>query len=494
MTQWQPWQDLLDTYWPHVVLIVSIAASVLATVHIAMTKQDVKAAIGWVAVVILSPLLGATFYLFAGVNRIRQERLTAQRDLAEHEIVALDRLVVPNLQPYADSYFEALRVLGDKVCRNALLKGNHVSILQSGDQTYAAMLKAIAEAQHCVALQSYIFDHDAIGTQIAQALIDAKNRGVQVRVLIDAVGAKYSHPPITKQLERGGVQVARFLPTVIGLRLVYANLRSHRKLLLVDSDLALAGGMNIRSGFTREFAGDSRANDTHFKITGPATRQLLDSFAHDWEFTTGEPLSASPWFDHMTEAVSASLDADRQSTPVRVVLSGPDRTMGSNQGLILGALSVAQRHVRIQSPYFLPDMVLIGALVTAARRGVIVDVLIPGSNNLKLVSAAMQAQLGLMVKEGVRIWRSSGPFDHSKLFTVDDQWSFVGSSNLDPRSLRLNFELDLEIVDRELGQQLGQRIDENMAKATLVQWDELQAQPFWLKLRNRLIWLASPYL
>ncbi len=492
--QWQSWQDLLHTYWPHVVLIVSIAASVVATIHIAMTKQDVKAAIGWVAVVLLSPLLGATFYLFAGINRVRQERLSAQRDLAEHEIVALDKLVVPSLKPYADDHFEALRVLGNKVCRNALLKGNQVSILKSGDQTYAAMLKAIAQAQHYIALQSYIFDHDAIGTQIAQALIDAKNRGVQVRVLIDAVGAKYSRPPITRQLERGGVQVARFLPNVIGVRLVYANLRSHRKLLLVDGELALAGGMNIRSGFTREFAGDNRANDTHFKITGPATRQLLDSFAHDWEFTTGEHLPSSPWFDRLAEVTSEPQAETDHKMPVRVVLSGPDRTMGSSQGLILGALSVAQCHVRIQSPYFLPDMVIIGALVTAARRGVKVDVLIPGNNNLKLVSAAMQAQLGLMVKEGVRIWRSSGPFDHSKLFTVDDQWSFVGSSNLDPRSLRLNFELDLEIIDRDLGQQIGQRIDENMVNATLVQWDELQAQPFWLKLRNRLIWLASPYL
>ena len=503
--EWQSVQDMLHIYWPHVVLTVSIAASVLATIHIAMTKQDVKAAIGWVAVVILSPLLGATFYLFAGINRIRHERLSAQRDLAEHEIVALDRLVVQSLKPHADAYFEALRTLGDKVCRNELLKGNQVSIMKSGDQTYAAMLQAIAQAKHCIALQSYIFDHDAIGTQIAQALIDAKDRGVQVRVLIDAVGAKYSRPPITRLLERGGVKVARFLPNVIGVRLGYANLRSHRKLLLVDSDLALAGGMNIRSGFTTEFAGENRANDTHFKITGPATRQLMDSFAHDWEFTTGEQLPDSPWFDRppvvmqdqgmVQQTLPSSPQHDIQhNTPVRVVLSGPDRTMGSSQGLILGALSVAQRHVRIQSPYFLPDMVLIGALVTAARRGVIVDVLIPGNSNLKLVSAAMQAQLGIMVKEGVRIWRSTGPFDHSKLFTVDDQWSFVGSSNLDPRSLRLNFELDLEVIDRELGQQLGQRIDEHMAKATLVQLDELQAQPFWLRLRNRLIWLASPYL
>jgi len=486
---WQDWSAIMQAYWTHVVLGVSVLASVLATIHIAMTKQDVKSAIGWVAVVIFSPLLGATFYLFAGINRIRQERVLAQREMAEHELAVMDRLIVQDLAEYADPYLDALRVLGDNVCRNELLKGNRVELLCTGDETYPAMLEAIASAERCIALQSYIFDHDPIGIKIAQALIDAQRRGVQVRVLIDAIGAKYSRPPITRMLKAAGVPVARFLPTAIGLRLVYANLRSHRKLLVVDGSLALAGGMNIRSGFMTAFAGEGRANDTHFRLEGPVSRQLMDSFAHDWQFTTGESLKTAPWFDTMPREL-----VSQDPTPVRVVPSGPDKTMGSNQGMILGALSVARRRVRIQSPYFLPDVVLMGALVTAARRGVIVDVLIPGHNNLKLVSAAMEAQLELLVKGGVRVWRTSGAFDHSKLLTIDNQWSYVGSSNIDPRSLRLNFELDLEVFSRSLAQQLGQRIDAKMEKATLVTLAELQATPFWLRLRNRLIWLVSPYL
>lgn len=486
---WQHLTVVMQGYWPHVVLAVSLLASVLATIHIAMTKQDVKSAIGWVAVVIFSPLIGATFYLFAGINRIRQQRVSAQREMAKHESVVMERLVVQNLAEHADPYLDPLRTLGDNVCQNELLIGNRVEILNTGDETYPAMLEAIGSAKRCIALQSYIFDHDGIGIKIAQALIDAQKRGVQVRVLIDAVGAKYSRPPITRLLKAGGVPTARFLPTAIGLRLVYANLRSHRKLLVVDGCRALAGGMNIRSGFMTEFLGEGRANDTHFRLEGPIARQLMNSFAHDWEFTTRENLPTAPWFEPMPKAL-----VERSAAPVRVVPSGPDRTMGSNLSMIVGALSVAREHVRIQSPYFLPDVVLMGALVTAARRGVVVDVLIPGHNNLKLVGAAMEAQLELLIKGGVRVWRSGGAFDHSKLLTVDNQWSYVGSSNIDPRSLRLNFELDLEVFSRALAQQLTQRIDAQIAGARVVTLPELQAVPFLVRLRNRLIWLVSPYL
>ncbi|UOD51562.1 cardiolipin synthase [Orrella daihaiensis] len=480
--------QLLERYWPHIVLVVSILASLATAVHAAMTKQDVRAAIGWVAVVILSPLLGATFYLFAGINRVRRARVTQQRRLAQPGRESIDRLEVKHLGQAFDDHIKPLKRLGNEVNKNVVLRGNQIEMLVGGDQTYPAMLEAIATARTSIALQSYIFDHDGIGIRIAQALIDAQQRGVKVRVLIDSVGAKYSRPPITRMLQDAGIAVGRFLPTAIGLRLVYANMRSHRKLLVVDGDLALTGGMNIREGFMREFAGDDVAVDTHFKVSGPVARHLMESFAHDWEFTTGERLEGEAWFASIpTESVV-------QGVPIRVVLSGPDRAIGRNQSMLLGALSVARNHVRIQSPYFLPEPVLIGALVTAARRGVQVDIVIPANNNLKLVSAAMEAQLDLLLHGGVHVWRANGAFDHSKLMTVDDQWCYVGSSNVDPRSQRLNFELDIEVFDHELARALAKSIDNKINHAKRATLAELANRPFWVRLRNRFIWLASPLL
>lgn len=478
----------MSDYWPHIILVLSLAASTAATIHAAMTKQDVRAAIGWVAIVIFSPLLGALFYFFAGINRIRQERVSQQRVLEEHDLMLIDRLVIKHSLPDWPHEFAALRRAGDSIARYKLLRGNSVELLDGGDQTYPAMIQAIESAKKSIAMQSYIFDHDRMGLRIAQALIDAHTRGVEIRVLIDAVGAKYSHPPITGMLTKGGVPTARFLPTAIGMRLAYANLRSHRKLLVVDGELALAGGMNIREGFTTEFGQNQMSRDTHFRIKGPATRQLMDSFAHEWEFTTKERLDGAQWFNSVNDVVQ---DAN---IPIRVVTSGPDRTVGTNQSMVMAALSVAQHHVRIQSPYFLPDIVLVGALVTAARRGVIVDVVIPGNNNLKLVSAAMDAQLDQLVSADVRIWKSTGAFDHSKLMTVDGLWSYAGSSNLDPRSLRLNFELDLEMYDQKMAHTIESRIDQTIETSNRVTLESLRSKPFGIQLRNRLIWLASPYL
>ena len=482
-------QHVFTEYWPHILFVISGLASAAAAIHAAMTKHDVRAAIGWVAVVLFSPLLGAGFYLVAGINRIRKQRVSQQRSHTTIPQEVIHRLLVDDVASVSGPQFSALKTLGDRVSDFKLLGSNSIRLLDGGDETYPAMLEAIKGAQRSIALQSYIFDHDEVGVELAQALIDAQARGVAVRVLIDAVGAKYSRPPIVHMLEKGGVQTARFMRPVIGVRLVYANLRSHRKLLVIDGTHGFTGGMNIRAGFVTAIAKESVTRDTHFQVGGPVVYQLMINFAHDWQFTTQEKLSGPEWF-----STSTADFIEKGGVPLRCVPSGPDSTLESTHDMLLGALSVAQRHVRIQSPYFLPDVSLVAALATAARRGVLVDIVIPGANNLKLVNAAMMAQIDQLILTGCRVWRSSGTFDHSKLFTVDGGWSYVVSSNLDPRSLRLNFELDLEVYDRALAQQLDARIDATISSAERITIRSLMRRPFLLRLRDKIVWLASPYL
>lgn len=480
--------QLLLNYWPHIVFTVSTVVGAGAAVHAAMTKQDVRAAIGWVGVTLFSPLFGAAAYFVAGVNRIRRTRVSQQRD---ELMIAYAREPQPcdvDVVPHSAPQFASLKTLTDHISRFQLLGANAVQPLAGGDETYPAMLHAIRDAQHTIALQSYIFDNDPIGQEIAQAIIEAHRRGVQVRVLIDAVGARYSRPPIVRMLKRGGVPTARFMTNPMGvLRMPYANLRSHRKILVVDGKIGFSGGMNIRAAFVRALSLDQTNRDTHFRYEGPMVAQLLSVFAHDWDFTTGESLANEAWFNHAANHAAGQV-------PVRCVPSGPDRSMGSTHDILLGALAVAQRHVRIQSPYFLPDQMLIGALATTARRGVRVDIVIPDKNNLRLVDYAMSAQLDQVIRRGCRVWRATGAFDHSKLMTVDDAWSYTGSSNLDPRSLRLNFELDTEIYDRDVAQWISGRIDAVIASARAETLSTLQNMPFAKRLRNKIIWLATPYL
>jgi len=478
-------EALLAEYWPHIFFALSLVLGTGAAVHAAMTKRDVRAAIAWVGVVVFSPMFGPLLYFVAGVNRVRRERVSQARDEAWSALAPVQDADV-DVAPVAGPQFASLKTLGDRVSMFPLLGGNAVAPLDGGDEAYPAMLAAIRQAQRSIVLQTYIFDSDPVGREIAQALIDAHQRGVVVRVLIDAVGSTYSHPPIHRMLARGGVRTALFMSKVVGWRLPYANLRSHRKILVADARLALTGGMNIRAGFTRAHSGGRPARDAHFRLEGPVVWQLLGSFARDWQFTTGEDLNGHP-------ALAPGF-APAGRVPARCVPSGPDRTMGSTHDMLLGALAVAQRRVRIQSPYFLPDQPLIGALATAARRGIEVDIVIPGANNLRLVNYAMTAQLDQVIRTGCRVWRAAGPFDHSKLMSVDGAWCYVGSSNLDPRSLRLNFELDVELYDPATARWVDERIGGLIAGARQETLETLAALPFAKRLRNKIIWLASPYL
>lgn len=479
-------KTLLADYWPHIFFVVSVAASAAAAIHAAMTKHDVRAAIGWVGIILFSPLFGALFYLVAGINRMRPTRRSLRRTGTMLQLGHRHESAGVDIVTHSGPQFASLRLLGDRVGCFNVTSGNQVMLLDGGDETYAAMREAIHRAERTIALQSYIFDNDPVGRQIATSLIEAQRRGVLVRVLIDAVGANYSMPPIVSMLHRARVPTARFnaSPWLVW-RMPYANLRSHRKVLVIDGKIGFTGGMNIRESFTETTRPASR--DTHFRFEGPVVQQLMSVFAHDWNFTTRESLTNDEWFD-------PTLSHAPGDVPVRCVLTGPDRYIGSTRKMLMGALAVAQHHVRIQSPYFLPDQALIGALATAARRGVRVDIVVPGANNLRLVDYAMTAQLDQVIRTGCRVWRASGAFDHSKLMTVDDAWSYVGSSNLDPRSLRLNFELDSEIYDRALAGQLGERVDRLIAGAQRVTLASLYKLPFIKRLRNKLIWLASPYL
>lgn len=480
--------EVLHEYWPHLFFGVSVLAGTGAAVHAAMTKQDVRAAIGWVGVALFSPLFGALFYFVAGVNRIRHTRVSQQRNETQLVYASHEQEPIENVVPYSAMQFASLRTLGDRISQFPVVGDNSVVPLSGGDEAYPAMMQAIREAKHCIAMQSYIFDNDAIGREMAQALIEAHERGVKVRVLIDAIGSKYSRPPIIRMLHRGGVRAALFMTNPLGvLRMPYANLRSHRKIMVVDGTLGFTGGMNVRAAFVSALAGDQTNRDVHFRLEGAVVMQLMSVFAHDWKFTTQETLDCDAWFPQPAGSPPGTV-------PMRCVPSGPDRALVSTRNMLLGALAVAQHHVRIQSPYFLPDQPLILALATAARRGITVDVVIPGRNNLRLVNYAMNAQLDQIIRTGCRVWRASGPFDHSKLLTVDGAWSYIGSSNLDPRSLRLNFELDTEVYDHELAKWIADRIDQQIEHARLVTLESLYSEPFLKRLRNKIIWLASPYL
>ncbi len=482
-------ETLLLEVWPPVVAALTVVANLLASGHAVLRKRDVRAAVGWVGVVWLVPVVGAVLYLLLGINRIRRRG----RSLGLREVhgrfppppppvspLTPERLVT--LLPEMAHLGSLARLVGKVVKHKALLPGNSVTPLESGVDAYPVMLEAIESARSSLTLSSYIFDNDAAGRSFAAALGRAVSRGVQVRVLIDAMGARYHWPPITGRLRRAGVRVARFLPSMPPARMAFMNLRNHRKLMVVDGRVGFTGGMNIREDF---LPGDGAHKDLHFRLEGPVVGQLQETFAEDWAFTTRERLHGDVWFP--------PLEA-RGPVVARGIPDGPDEDFETLRQTLLGALACARRSVRIITPYFLPDSALITALNVAALRGVQVDILLPERSNLPVVQWATDAQLWQVMQPGCSVFLSEPPFDHTKLMVVDGLWSLIGSANWDPRSLRLNFEFDVECYDATLAERLEALIASRLVHARRLTLEELNGRKLPVRLRDGVARLLSPYL
>jgi cardiolipin synthase len=308
---------------------------------------------------------------------------------------------------------------------------------------------------------------------------------VQVRVLVDYVGSRYSLPSIVGKLRRAGVTTARFMPTFLPWRTMYMNLRSHRKILVVDGRTGFTGGINIRVDNMHSLNPRYRVQDLHFRLTGPVVAQMQEAFAEDWAFTTEERLKGEAWFPEVPPAGQAI---------ARGIGDGPDEDYDVLRRIILGALACARHRVRIVTPYFLPDTTLISALNVAAMRGVVVEIVLPAKNNLRTVGWAATAQLWQVLERGCRVWLTPPPFDHTKLMLVDDAWVLFGSANWDPRSLRLNFEFNVECYDTDLVARLNGLVDEKVGGAREITLDDVNRRPLPIKLRDGVARLFSPYL
>jgi cardiolipin synthase A/B len=478
----------LPSWWPTLVGTAAIVASALASVHVVLRKRDTRAAIGWVGLVWLVPGVGALLYALLGINRIRRKAISLHRKVRAFTVQqALEAATQEDAVPPVgiDSALAPLARLTGTVSGRPLTTGNRVDPLVDGDEAYPAMLAAIDGAQASIAICSYIFDNDRVGQRFVEALGRAVGRGVQVRVLLDGVGVRYSFPPIDRVLRRAGVRVARFLPTIAPTNVAFFNLRNHRKVLVVDGRLAFSGGMNIRAGHVLGDEPGHPVRDLHFRFEGPIVRQLQDAFTEDWIFTTKELLHGECWYPPPTPS---------GETAARVITDGPDVDFEALRTVIMGALASARRSVRIMTPYFLPDTGMIGALAVAALRGVRVDVVIPSRSNIAVVQWASMAQMWQVLEPGCHVHLSPPPFDHTKIMLVDETWAMVGSTNWDPRSLRLNFELNVECYDTTLASALDRIVQSRIDESQPLTLQTLSRRPFPTKLRDGVARLFSPYL
>ena len=464
------------------ILIIAAYAAVAATatMHVLLGKSDVRAALGWIGVVWLAPFLGAFLYYVFGINRVTRRALR----LTNRDRQSGNDAGPPSRPPLADN-IALLAEIGQRVTRNALMPGNGVSILNGGDDAYPSMLSAIRAARQSIALASYIFRSDGVGNSFVDALIEARQRGVAVRILLDGIGSGYLRSATLRRLKSGKVPVARFLHTWMPWRMPFLNMRNHKKLLIVDGVLGFTGGLNIGREYSARASPKKYVDNLHVRIEGPVVRQLMEAFARDWSFTTGELLDQDIWWP-----------AAAPAGPVfaRGIRSGPDADIYSLERLLGAALAQAKSHVRIVTPYFFPEQSLEFAIAQAVLRGVVVDILIPVRCDYVALDWAMRAHLRFFSEIPANVFFTPFPFDHTKIMTVDGEWCLAGSSNWDARSLRLNFEFDLECYDRNLTAAVDALVDAKIARSARLDRRELFSKTRASQLRDAAVRLFLPYL
>ena len=469
-----------------VLLIIPIVAGLATATHALLLKRDPRGAMGWIAVCLMFPYLGPIIYLMLGINRVETRARKLHSQSARSVRREPDSSVEGPLESPVDLpvEFSQLARISSAVTGRDLVQGNSVRVLYNGEQAYPAMLEAISKATKRVLLATYIYETNAIGRQFAEALSNATQRGVEVYVLLDGIGELYSGRRASRMLRDGGVRVARFLPPRILPPAIHLNLRNHRKILVADGIIAFTGGMNIGDCHMVTRTDSTHVlTDVHFGIQGPVASQIESVFIDDWRFVTGEELAPSNPAPKTLEGAIC-----------RTIVDGPNQDHDPLSMVLIGAISSAQRTVQIMTPYFLPSRELTGALIAAALRGVDVTVVLPERSNIPPVDWATRKILWEFLRCGVSICYQPKPFAHSKLFVLDQHYAQIGSANMDPRSLRLNFELAVEIYDARIASVLSRHIGDIVQKSRPATLEEVEARPLSAKIRDAVAWLASPYL
>jgi len=456
---------------------VGLMIAALVTVHVLLRKREVESAAGWIGLAWFAPIIGGISYFMFGVIRV-QRRARRLRQSADRRG---GRAAWPS--PVDDDHLDPLERGVGRITGRPILPGNAVQTYRDGDEAYPPMLAAIAAAQRSVGLSSYIFRDDEWGGRFIDAMAEAQGRGLVVRVLIDGIGGGWVLSRAYHRLRRKGVPAERFLHSLLPWRMPFLNLRSHKKILVLDGSIGFTGGMNIADANVMATHPRKPVQDTHFRIEGPVVSQLTEAFVQDWAFATDEELKGDAWFPDIANCGAA---------PARVIDSGPDEDIEKVEFAVLQAVACARESIAVMTPYFLPDERLTTALALAAMRGVAVDVVIPERSDHIVVDWATRANIGPLLDDGVRIWRCPPPFRHSKITVVDGEWCLIGSCNWDMRSFRLNFELCMEIYDRELAVMLMELMLRSRG-AALIQ-EEIDSRSLPTRLRDAGVRLMLPYL
>lgn len=423
---------------------------------IVLQKREPVATLSWLLGLAVLPYLGFFVYHVFGPQRIRRQRLRRARSRE----VTRD---ADDLRGAVHADAAELARLGAATSGLPPSSARSLRLLVDGSAKYQALLADIATATRHVHLEYYIYEPDRTGAALLAALVARARAGVRVRLLVDAIGSARARRFFAPLREAGG-EVAWFHPMRFGhvWRRPWANLRTHRKIVVIDGRVAYTGGMNVTDA-QDERLGDCAYRDLHLRLEGEVVRGLQLVFCEDWAYATGDRGFLSD--------VARETPREPGPGPVRaqVLVSGPDSPWEAIHRLHVSAIHAAKARVWMTTPYFVPGEAAMMALTSAAAAGLDVRLLVPRQSDSRLVTLAARSYFGPLLVAGVKIYEYGPRLLHSKSLLVDDALVVIGSANFDNRSFRLNFEVSLLFDDPRIAAELAALIEGELASAPRVQ-------------------------
>lgn len=382
---------------------------------------------------------------------------------------------------------QALAALEEAVTGSPLIAGNQVTLLFDGPQTMNAMMTAIRQAKDHIHLETYIFDQDELGLKFARLLIEKQQAGVEVNIIYDSVGTIGTPQIFFDNMKAAGIHLLEFNPVnPTKLQGPWSpNRRDHRKILIVDGEVAFTGGVNISASYANSSLFRSKSKnpdkigwrDTHIQITGPAVAALQWIFLETWINVDDKPPADRLYFPALK---------NQGNKMVRVLASEPESNPAIYKAYLL-AIQEARDSIHITSAYFVPDAQILKALIAAAKRGVDVKIIMPGVTDSGLVFHAGQSFYDEMLAGGIKVYQLNTSVLHAKTAVIDQVWSTVGSTNIDTRSFLHNKEVNVVVIDTEFAIAMENAFKEDLRLSTEVMLETWQQRPAMIKLKE---WLA----
>lgn len=452
-----------------------------------LKKREPTSSVAWILLIVVLPVLGGLLFLVFGINRVERKAVGMKRQT---------RRVLGPILPEL-SQFESPPENSREPLRNGLLRmatqinlmpatfGNRIEVLNETPRTLALMEQAIESASQTLHLEYYIWRPDRTGTRLRDMLIQKARQGVAVRFLYDGIGSMTLSRRFLRPMRDAGILVASFLPGRAFLHRWSVNLRSHRKILVVDGQIGFTGGMNIGDEYLGKNPQLGFWRDTHLRLHGPAVLQLQQVFVEDWLFATNEELLLAEVFP--TPQACGEIVA-------QVLVGEPIGDLSTFHSVLFAAINDARKQILLTASYFVPPESLVTSLETAARQGVRVRLLLSSRCAYFWTLAAGRSYYESLLRAGVEIYEYQHGLMHAKTLTIDSQWSLVGTANFDTRSLFLNFEVGVAVYDEGIATQLEEQFERDVARSNRVALEKWLERPERQVLTENIWRLFAPVL